>query len=56
MLNPYHQYGIFLELEKGKITNAQFYDLLRQNAGKYISDEILRNAMFGFVHDMPLYK
>lgn len=56
LLDPYHQKGIFLELEEGKLSENDFYDALRKEAGKDISDEKIRYGWFGFIKDTPLYK
>ena len=56
LLDPYHQKGIFLELEEGKLSQKDFYDAIRAEAGKYISDEDIDWGWLGFIADCPAYK
>jgi len=56
LLNPYHQKGVFLELEEGKLSQEEFYDAVRKEAGKYISDEIINYGWMGFLKELPEYK
>lgn len=56
LLDPYHQKGIFLELEEGKISKQEFYDQLKKIAGKEIPDDRIDYAWFGFLQDIPAYK
>ncbi len=48
LLDAYKQNGIFLELEEGKLDANDFYDALRELAGKNISDERIDYGWFGF--------
>ena len=56
LLDPYHQKGIFLALEEGKLSREDFYPALRQIAGKPITDEAIDYALFGFIKEVPEYK
>ena len=56
LLDPYHQKGIFLELEEGKLSREDFYDAVRAEAGKNISDEDIDWGWMGFITDCPEYK
>ncbi len=56
LLDPYHQKGIFLDLEEGKLSREEFYDALRKVSGKYISNEDIDYGWLGFIQDTPLYK
>ena len=56
LLDPYHQKGIFLDLEEGRLTAEEFYDAIRQLAGKYISNEDIDYGWHGIVADVPVYK
>ncbi|MDR0927204.1 MAG: HAD family phosphatase [Ignavibacteria bacterium] len=55
-LNPYHQQGIFRELEEGRLTQEQFAEEVSKDAGKTITTQQISYAMMGFVKEMPLYK
>lgn len=56
LLDPYHQKGIFLELEEGKLSTEEFYTAVRKEAGIYISDEDIDWGWMGFIKDVPEYK
>ena len=56
LLDPYHQKGIFLDLEEGRLTSEEFYDAVRETAGKYISNEKIDHGWLGFIADTPAYK
>ena len=56
LLNAYHQKGIFLELEEGKLTQEEFYESVRKEAGKYISNETIDHGWMGFLKELPEYK
>jgi putative hydrolase of the HAD superfamily len=56
LLNAYHQKGIFLELEEGKLSQDEFYDAVRKEAGKFISNETIDYGWMGFLKEMPEYK
>ena len=56
LLDPYHQKGVFLKLEEGKISLSEFYDAVRNEAGVHIADETIDNGWMGFIADLPEYK
>ncbi len=56
LLDPYEQKGIFLEVENGKLSAAEFYDKLRKHAGKDLPNDKIAWAWLGFVADVPEYK
>lgn len=56
LLDPYHQKGVFLALEDGSVSEETFFDSIRDEAGKYISDEDIVWAWQGFIEDVPEYK
>jgi putative hydrolase of the HAD superfamily len=56
LLDPYHQKGIFLQLEEGILSEKEFYDAVRSEAKKYISDEDIIWGWMGFIEDFPDYK
>jgi putative hydrolase of the HAD superfamily len=53
LLDAYHQKGVFLELEEGKLSREEFYEALRQEAGKYISDDAIDYGWLGFIKELP---
>ena len=53
LLDPYHQKGIFLELEEGKLSREDFYQAIRQIAGKPIAAEAIDYGWLGFVKEVP---
>jgi putative hydrolase of the HAD superfamily len=56
LLDPYHQKGIFLELEEGKLSQEEFYDAVRREAGQFISNEQIDYGWLGFLKEVPEYK
>ncbi|MDR3220243.1 MAG: HAD family phosphatase [Dysgonamonadaceae bacterium] len=56
LLDAYHQKGIFLALEEGKITKEAFYTAIRKEAGRTIASEVIDHAWLGFLKEIPLYK
>ncbi|MDR3061602.1 MAG: HAD family phosphatase [Dysgonamonadaceae bacterium] len=56
LLDPYHQKGIFLDLEEGKLSREGFYDALRKEADKNIPNENIDYGWFGFLKETPDYK
>jgi len=56
VLDPYHQKGIFLDLEEGKLSQREYYDALRKEAGKDIPDERIEYAWMGFMKEVPQSK
>ena len=53
LLNAYHQRGIFLELEEGKLSKEEFYDAVRKEAGTFISNETIDYGWMGFLKELP---
>jgi len=56
LLSAYHQKGIFLDLEEGKLSKEEFYEAVRKEAGKFISNETIDYGWLGFVKEVPEYK
>jgi len=56
LLSAYHQKGIFLELEEGKLSKEEFYEAVRKEAGKFISNETIDHGWLGFLKEVPAYK
>lgn len=56
LLSAYHQKGIFLELEEGKLSKEEFYEAVRKEAGKFISNETIDYGWMGFLKELPEYK
>ena len=56
LLNAYHQKGIFLELEEGRLSKEEFYEAVRKEAGKFISDEAIDYGWMGFLKEIPQEK
>jgi len=56
LLSAYHQKGIFLELEEGKLSKEEFYQAVRKEAGKFIPNETIDYGWLGFVKEVPEYK
>ncbi|MDR1631775.1 MAG: HAD family phosphatase [Dysgonamonadaceae bacterium] len=56
LLDVYHQNGIFLELEEGKLTKEEFYEALQKEVGRYIPAEVIDHAWLGFMKDVPEHK
>ena len=56
LLDPYHQKGIFLDLEEGKLSREEFYEAIRKNAGKNIPDKDIDYGWMGFITENPEYK
>jgi len=56
LLNAYHQRGIFLELEEGKLSKEEFYEAVRKEAGTFISNETIDYGWMGFLKELPEYK
>jgi len=53
LLNAYHQRGIFLKLEEGKLSKEEFYDAVRKEARTFISDETINHGWMGFLKELP---
>ena len=56
LLSAYHQKGIFLELEEGKLSQEEFYEAVRKEAGRFISNETINYGWMGFMKEVPEYK
>ena len=56
LLDPYHQKGLFLELEEGKISKENFYDAVRKLTKPTTTNDEILYAMLGFVKEVPPYK
>lgn len=56
LLDPYHQKGMFLAFEEGKISMEKFYDAVRKEAGTFIADEDMDWGWMGFLKELPAYK
>jgi putative hydrolase of the HAD superfamily len=56
LLDAYHQKGIFLALEEGRLSKEDFYEAVRREAGCYISDATIDYAWLGFLKEIPPYK
>lgn len=56
LIDPFAQQGIFMQLEKGLITLAEFRDQIREQIGKPVTDEQIDGAWNNFLVDLPTYK
>ena len=56
LIDPYHQKGIFLDLEEGRIDRNEFYRLLREHMRKDVPEKDIDYAWMGFVVALPEYK
>jgi putative hydrolase of the HAD superfamily len=56
MLGHYAQTGILGELEAGTATPAAFYDYVRRESRRPLSDEQIAAALNAFVIGLPVYK
>jgi putative hydrolase of the HAD superfamily len=56
LLNPYHQKGIFLELEEGRLSREEFYEAFRRKTGLQTSKEAIDAGWLGFMKEVPLAK
>lgn len=54
-LGDYGQKGAFMELEDGKISEAEFYDRIRQHVPD-ATDEQIADAFMQFLQGLPVYK
>lgn len=55
-LNEFRQTGIFLELEEGKISLAEFHQKFRETFGENITDEDIDSGWMAFLTFIPSYK
>ncbi|MDR1719292.1 MAG: HAD family phosphatase [Dysgonamonadaceae bacterium] len=55
-LDPYLQKGIFLDLEAGRLSKQAFYEALRNETGKNLSDAEIDYGWLGFIKDVPVEK
>ena len=53
LLSAYHQKGMFLELEEGKLSQDEFYEAIRKEAKKFISNETIDYGWMGFLKELP---
>jgi putative hydrolase of the HAD superfamily len=53
LLDAYHQKGIFLEFEEGKLSREEFCDAVSKEAGRYIPEETVEYGWLGFLKEMP---
>jgi len=56
LLDKYHQKGIFLEVEDGRIDAEEFRRKLSEQAGKEITLEECRQGWLGFFVGLPSYR
>lgn len=56
LLDKYHQKGIFLEVEDGRIDAAEFCAKLGEMCGREISFEEAQYAWLGFMDGVPQYR
>lgn len=54
LLDLYKQQGDFLDLEEGRISAARFFDLLRRDCNRTVSDDELREALDSFITELPV--
>lgn len=55
-INPYYQQGVFMRLEKGEITPADFRTEIRRMTGKELHDYQIDEAWNSFLLDIPFHK
>ncbi|MDR1121361.1 MAG: HAD family phosphatase [Dysgonamonadaceae bacterium] len=56
LLDPYHQKGVFLALEEGRVSKEAFHEEVRRISGKNLSDEDIDEALLRFITHTPTYK
>ncbi len=56
MLDHYAQMGILGDLEAGIATPAQFYDHVRRESKRPLTDEQITSALNSFITGLPVYK
>lgn len=56
MLDNYVQSGLFAQLEAGLINADQFHRLIREKYNLSLSDDVIDDAFYRFLLDIPKYK
>lgn len=56
MLDVYHQQDFFQKYEKGLISNDEFRSIIREKAGKPLTDAEINEAWNSFLVEIPSYK
>ncbi|MEG1749160.1 MAG: HAD family phosphatase [Tannerellaceae bacterium] len=56
LVDAYEQKGLFLELENGTLTAAEFCRKLSDHTGKELTEPMIHDAWMGFVVDIPQQK
>ncbi len=56
LVDCYHPADFFNDLERGKLTKEEVYDIIREKAQKPISDEDIQRAYGDILVEIPLYK
>lgn len=56
MLDNYVQSGLFAQLEAGEINAGQFHRAIREKYNASLSDEVIDDAFYRFLLDIPDYK
>ncbi len=56
LLDAYHQTGLFLEVEDGRLTAEEFRVKLSEQAGRELTYEQVREGWKGFMVDIPSYR
>lgn len=56
LLDPYHQQGIFLEVEDGRMDAETFRQALGRLCGKELTFEEVESGWKGFITEVPQYK
>ena len=55
-INPYRQFGVFLQLEEGKVEPRAVYDLVDREGGHHVDVRKIDGAWCSFLIDIPDYK
>ena len=53
LIDSYHPKGFLGRLERGDVTNDDFYDYVRRSAGRDIADDEIRRAFTSFLAGIP---
>lgn len=56
LIDPFAQKGIFMQLEKGEITPAEFRNSIRSHSDQVLTDEQIDEAWNSILVDLPTYK